>query len=58
LRLDEADLTRREECEDVDIVVNLHAAVPAQASDDMVTGEQLYRQYEVLRDECKFNRPP
>lgn len=36
----------------VDITVNLHAAVPGNASCDFVSRDQIYKQYEVLRDEC------
>lgn len=49
------DLPRRKEHEPVIVKVNLHAGLPSNATDDYVSAEQLYRQFEVLKKECKLN---
>lgn len=51
LKSAEADLLKREH-EPVRVAVNLHAAVPSNATDDHVSEKQLHKQFDVLKQEC------
>lgn len=59
MRHSEAQFLRRSTyTEHVDITVNLHASVPSNASCDIVPAIQIYKQFEVLREECMYSIRP
>ena len=45
-------LIKAQKTEPITVVVNLHAALPANVSDSYVSEEQLQKQFRVLQEEC------
>jgi hypothetical protein len=50
-------LIKAQKTEPITVMVNIHAALPANVSDSYVSEEQLQKQFRVLQEECTSHDP-